>query len=61
MSVRRLAAEQPESFAFSTDSEAKVSFWLNKYPGDRKASAVIPLLWIAQKQENWVSEPAPMI
>ncbi len=58
MSVRRLAEEQPESFAFSKDSEAKVKFWLNKYPGDRKASAVIPLLWIAQKQENWVSEPA---
>ena len=58
MSVRRLAAEQPESFAFSKYSESKVKFWLNKYPADRKASAVIPLLWIAQKQENWVSEPA---
>lgn len=58
MSVRRLAAEQPENFAFSKESEAKVKFWLNKYPEDRKASAVIPLLWIAQKQENWVSEPA---
>ena len=58
MSVRRLAAEQPESFAFSKDSESKVKFWLNKYPADRRASAVIPLLWIAQKQENWVSEPA---
>ncbi len=58
MSVRRLAAEQPESFAFSKESEKKVKFWLNKYPDDRKASAVIPLLWIAQKQDNWVSEPA---
>lgn len=58
MSVRRLAAEQPESFAFSKESEEKVAFWLNKYPDDRKASAVIPLLWIVQKQENWISEPA---
>lgn len=58
MSVRRLAVEQPESFAFSKDSEAKVRFWLNKYPDDRKASAVIPLLWIVQKQDNWISEPA---
>ncbi|MCP2670380.1 NADH-quinone oxidoreductase subunit NuoE [Maricaulaceae bacterium EIL42A08] len=58
MSVRRLAAEQPESFAFSKESEKKVKFWLNKYPEERRASAVIPLLWIAQKQDNWVSEPA---
>ena len=58
MSVRRLAAEQPESFEFSKGSEEKVEFWLTKYPEDRKASAVIPLLWIAQKQDNWVSEPA---
>ena len=58
MSVRRLAPEQPESFAFSQESQAKVDFWLNKYPEDRQASAVIPLLWIAQKQENWISEPA---
>ncbi len=58
MSVRRLAAEQPESFAFSKESEKKVRFWLSKYPEERRASAVIPLLWIAQKQDNWVSEPA---
>ncbi len=60
MSVRRLAAAevQPESFAFSKESEKKVAFWMNKYPEDRKASAVIPLLWLAQKQEGWVSEPA---
>jgi NADH-quinone oxidoreductase subunit E len=58
MSVRRLSADQPDSFAFSKQSQAKVDFWLAKYPEDRKASAVIPLLWIAQKQENWISEPA---
>lgn len=60
MSVRRLATaeQQPESFAFSKESEKKITFWMNKYPGDRKASAVIPLLWLAQKQEGWVSEPA---
>ena len=58
MSARRIAAEQPDSFAFSKESEAKIKFWLDKYPADRKASAVIPMLWIAQKQENWVSELA---
>jgi len=58
MSVRRLAKEQPASFAFSDASLKEVEFWLAKYPVERKASAVIPLLWIAQKQEGWVSEPA---
>ena len=58
MSVRRIAKTQPDSFAFSEESQAKVDFWLAKYPHERRASAVIPLLWLVQKQENWVSEPA---
>ncbi|MDB5455373.1 MAG: NADH-quinone oxidoreductase [Caulobacter sp.] len=58
MSVRRLAQEQPASFAFSKDSQAKANWWLAKYPAARKQSAVIPMLWLAQKQEGWVSEPA---
>ena len=58
MSVRRLAKEQPPSFAFSPDSMEKVNFWLGKYPEHRKQSASIPLLWLVQKQEGWVSEPA---
>jgi NADH-quinone oxidoreductase subunit E len=58
VSVRRLAKEQPASFAFSAESQEKVKFWLAKYPEARKQSAVIPLLWLAQKQEGWVSEPA---
>jgi NADH-quinone oxidoreductase subunit E len=35
-----------------------VDFWLAKYPETRKQSAVIPILWLVQKQEGWVSEPA---
>ncbi|MDB5441485.1 MAG: dehydrogenase subunit [Caulobacteraceae bacterium] len=58
MSIRRLAEHQPDSFEFNKDSMAKVAFWLAKYPSARKQSAVIPLLWLAQKQEGWVSEPA---
>jgi len=60
MSVRRLAsaAEQPDSFAFNKKSEEICKFWLAKYPEEKKASAVIPFLWIAQKQEGWVPEPA---
>ncbi len=58
MSVRRLAAVQPDGFAFSEGSEGEVAFWLGKYPAGKQASAVLPLLWLAQKQEGWVSEPA---
>ena len=58
MSVRRLAKEQPASFAFSKATRAKADWWIAKYPADRRLSAVIPILWLVQKQEGWVSEPA---
>ena len=58
MSVRRLAAQQPDSFAFSKETMEEVRWWIAKYPPERKASAVIPIMWLAQKQEGWVSEPA---
>jgi len=58
MSVRRLAKEQPASFAFSKATKAKADWWIAKYPAERRASAVIPILWLVQKQEGWVSEPA---
>ena len=58
MSVRRLAKEQPASFAFSPETMEKVNWWIAKYPESRRQSAVIPILWLVQKQEGWVSEPA---
>jgi NADH-quinone oxidoreductase subunit E len=58
MSVRRLALEQPDSFAFSDATMEQVRWWMAKYPPERKQSAVIPILWLVQKQEGWVSEPA---
>jgi NADH-quinone oxidoreductase subunit E len=58
MSVRRLAEVQPASFAFTAESQAKADWWIAKYPAERKQSASIPLLWLVQKQEGWVSEPA---
>jgi len=33
-----------------------VKGWIKKYPKDRKASAVIPLLMIAQEQDGWVTK-----
>ena len=58
MSVRRLSAVQPPSFSFSADSQREVERWLAKFPPHRKQSASIPLLWVVQKQEGWISEPA---
>jgi NADH-quinone oxidoreductase subunit E len=58
MSVRRLAKDQPESFAFTPEMKAKADWWIAKYPEGRQRSAVIPLLWLAQEQEGWVTEPA---
>lgn len=58
MAVRRLAEIQPESFAFSEVNLVWAQKEITKYPPGRQASAVIPLLWRAQEQEGWVSEPA---
>lgn len=58
MSVRRLWHEQPDSFAFSDENAAWAEKAIKRYPDGRQASAVIPLLWKAQEQEGWVSEPA---
>ena len=60
MSVRRFDIEAGgDEFTFEVATEPKISFWLSKYPEDRARSAVIPLLWLAQKDNSgWLSEPA---
>jgi NADH-quinone oxidoreductase subunit E len=58
VSVRRLAANQPDSFAFSAESLKQGKAWIARFPEGRQQSAVIPMLWIVQKQQGWVSEPA---
>ena len=49
---------QPASFAFNEASLAEAKKHIAKYPKGRQASAVMPLLWIAQYQEGWVSRAA---
>jgi NADH-quinone oxidoreductase subunit E len=56
--LRRLHTEQPESFAFTPANQAWAEAQITKYPEGRQASAVIPLLWRAQEQEGWVTQPA---
>jgi NADH-quinone oxidoreductase subunit E len=59
MSVRRLAEVQPESFDFTPENRAWAEKQIAKYPPGRQASAVISLLWRAQKQNDyWLSRPA---
>ena len=59
MSVRRLYSEQPETpFAFNAENLAWAKTTISHYPPGKQASAVIPLLWRAQEQnDNWVSKP----
>ena len=58
MSVRRLADEnvQPARFAFNRSNTSVAKGWIKKYPKGRQASAVIPLLMIAQEQDGWVTK-----
>src|SRR6185312_13787667 len=42
--------EQPASFAFDAESSAEIDKIVAKYPPGRQASAVIPVLYIAQNQ-----------
>jgi NADH-quinone oxidoreductase subunit E len=59
MSVRRLDPSQPTSFAFTPENAAWVETTIAKYPEGKQASAVIPILWRAQEQnEGWLTEPA---
>jgi NADH-quinone oxidoreductase subunit E len=42
--------EQPESFAFDTESQAAIETIVKRYPPGKQASAVIPLLYVVQRQ-----------
>lgn len=50
---------QPAHFEFTPDNLAKAKWWIAKYPPGRQASAVLPLLDLAQRQhDNWVPRAA---
>ena len=56
--LRRLAATQPDDFAFTPANQKWAEAQITKFPEGRQASAIIPLLWRAQEQEGWLSRPA---
>jgi len=55
MSLKKVHDDQPKEFKFSTENIKKVEEVLKRYPDKNKKSAVMPLLYLAQKQnENWI-------
>ena len=51
--------EQPQEFVFSAENVEKANAIIAKYPEGKQASAVIPLLDIAQRQhQNWLPRAA---
>ncbi|MET0272430.1 MAG: NADH-quinone oxidoreductase subunit NuoE [Phenylobacterium sp.] len=58
MSIRRLSQTQPDSFTFSPETMKAAQGWMANFPAGKQQSAVIAILWLIQKQEGWVSEPA---
>ena len=59
MSTQNTNFEQPTSFAFTDENLAEIKAIWAKYPEDRKASATMPMLTIAQKQHGgWLPTAA---
>ena len=55
MSLRRPSKQQPENFEFNSASLEAAKAIIAKYPKDKQQSAVMALLYIAQKQNsNWI-------
>lgn len=51
--------EQPNAFEFTKENAKKAREIISRYPSDRAQSAVIPLLFIAQKQhDGWLPKAA---
>jgi NADH-quinone oxidoreductase subunit E len=58
------AVAEPESFAFDSHAQDQIATILKRYPPERKASAVIPVLYVVQNQmfrltnSGWVPKVA---
>lgn len=56
---KEIAFKQPTSFEFTKENLKKAEEIIAKYPAHGKKSAVMPLLWLAQKQhDNWIPRAA---
>ena len=55
MSLKKVHEDQPKNFNFNDENNRQIEKILKKYPDKNKKSAVMPLLYLAQKQNNnWI-------
>ena len=55
MSLKKVYEKQPNEFTFNDNNLKLAEKILTKYPSKNKKSAVMPLLYLAQKQnQNWI-------
>ena len=55
MSLKKISKVQPELFEFTNQNLEKANNEIKKYPKERRASAVLALLYLVQNQnDNWI-------
>jgi len=55
MSIKKISKEQPENFEFNSNNLALANDIIKKYPDGKQQSAVMGLLYLAQRQnDNWI-------
>ncbi len=55
MSLKKISKEQPKHFEFNAENLNKAEKIIKKYPEGKQQSAVMPLLYLAQRQNNnWI-------
>jgi NADH-quinone oxidoreductase E subunit len=55
MSLRKISKEQPENFELTNENLESAKKIIKKYPDGKQQSAVMALLYLAQKQNNnWI-------
>ena len=55
MTLRKISKTQPDNFEFTNENMTRIKDIINKYPNGKKQSAVMPLLYMAQEQnDNWI-------
>ena len=55
MSLKKISKDQPEKFEFNLQSLEAAKSILSNYPKGKEKSAVMALLYIAQRQNNnWI-------
>ena len=55
MSLKQVHSEQPKEFKFTDENLKKAEEILKKYPRKNRKSAVMPFLYLAQRQnDNWI-------